>query len=380
MLQNIVERVQNNKLFIEAHIADLHFGAFNPEEQYKILKEQFLAVIQGMGILDIVSINGDIFDHKFMANSDAVMYACYFIDDLVQICAQKNATLLIVGGTFKHDADQLKLFYKYVQSYQNVDARIVEEVRFEYVKGKKILIIPELYGKGKEYYSKYLFDSGIYDAVYMHGALERCIYGLDKEDLDSVREPVFSMDDFINCAGPIISGHVHTPGCHEVYFYYCGCPYRWEFGQEEEKGFIILLHNTVTREHAVHFQPIKSFRYDTINLDDMIEGDPQVIIEYIDKLQKNGIDHIRIQLTKNSEDNLSVLKTFYRTNSNVKIDVNFKNEEVVKNIKKLDEKYKNYEYLKSASEPECKLVQYMDQCEGSAFITVDELKEILRNI
>ena len=130
----------------------------------------------------------------------------------------------------------------------------------------------------------------------------------------------------------------------------------------------------------MHFQPINSFRYDTINLDDMIEGDPQVIIEYIDKLQKNGIDHIRIQLTKNSEDNLSVLKTFYRTNSNVKIDVNFKNEEVVKNIKKLDEKYKNYEYLKSASEPECKLVQYMDQCEGSAFITVDELKEILRNI
>ena len=28
---------------IEVHIADIHFGAFDPSEQYKILKEQFIS-------------------------------------------------------------------------------------------------------------------------------------------------------------------------------------------------------------------------------------------------------------------------------------------------------------------------------------------------
>ena len=29
-------------LFVESIISDLHFGAYDPNEQYKILKEQFL--------------------------------------------------------------------------------------------------------------------------------------------------------------------------------------------------------------------------------------------------------------------------------------------------------------------------------------------------
>lgn len=379
MLQ-IVDRVKINRLFVEAHISDLHFGAMNPLLQYNILKEQFLSALMEMNVLDIVSINGDIFDHKFMANSDAIMYACYFINDLVAVCRQKGATLLIVGGTYDHDSDQLKLFYNYVSNTSGVDVRIVEEVRFEYIKGKKILVIPELYAKGKEYYSKFLFNSGIYDAVYMHGTLVKTIYGAETPNLDSPRDPVFCIDDFINCAGPIIAGHNHTPGCHHMYFYYCGCPYRWQFGQEEEKGFIILLHNTDTREHMVHFEPIKSFRYDTINLDDMIDGDPKFIIEYLTNLQKNGIDNIRVKFTKNSEENINLLKSFYRTNGSIKIDADFKNDKVVADIKNLSKEYEQYDYILQAGAPESKLAEYINQKEGYVFITSDDLKELLASL
>lgn len=380
MLQQIAERVKISKLFVEAHIADIHFGVTKALEQYKILKEQFLDVLDKMETLDIVSIDGDLFEHKFMANSDAVMYACYFVEALVNICRRKNATLIIIGGTFDHDADQLKLFYKYAAIDSGVDVRIVEEVRFEYIKGKKILIIPELYGKGKEYYEKFLYHSGLYNAVYMHGTYVNSIHGKNEPDLDAQREPVFCMEHFINCCGPIMSGHVHTPKCFNIHFHYLGTPLRYKFGEEEEKGFSILLHNIDTLEYYVHFQPIQSFRYDTINLDDMLQGDPRLIIEYINQLQASGIDHIRVQFTNNVEDSINIVKNYYRSSGTVKIDSDFKNEKVLREIKDLDKKYESYGYLHSPGEPENKLSEYINQCEGSVFITADELKELLQDL
>ena len=201
----------NDGMFVEAHIADIHFGAMNPNLQYNILKDQFINKLIKMPILDIVSINGDVFDHKFMASSDAITVAQYFIKDLIAVCAMKHATLIIIGGTFSHDADQIKLFYPLAEQAKNVcDIRIVEECRYEYVKGKRILCIPELYGKGKQFYRELMYGNGLYDSCYMHGTYAGSIYGKELPDLDSQREPVFCMNDFGYCLGPIISGHVHN--------------------------------------------------------------------------------------------------------------------------------------------------------------------------
>jgi hypothetical protein len=369
-----VVRRDTNNVFIEAHIADIHFGSFDPAKQFIILKEQFLDYIEQLPILDIVSINGDIFDHKFMANSDAVMYACNFIELLINICKEKNATLIIIAGTALHDADQLKLFYHYLG--RGTDIRIVERVQFEYIKGKSILIIPELYNMGSAYYNQFL-NSGYYDACYMHGAYKGAIFGKDEPDLDSTREPVFGMKNFMYCKGPVISGHVHTPGCFDKHFYYCGSPYRWRFGEEEEKGFIILLHNTETMQYYTHFEPIKSFRYDTVNLDSMLSADPQQVIEYIKHKKAEGIDNIRVQFTHNEEEKLAIIKAYFRNYPGVKIDANFKNEAVVEETTKLNDQYQQYGFIfdKSATPFEI-LAKYINMQEGNAFITSDELISI----
>ena len=102
-------------IFNSIHIADLHFAAFNPKDQYRILKEQFLDVIAQYPSIQLISVNGDIFDHKLMANSDGIYYASLFINDLVKIAYLKQATLLLIHGTYSHDADQLKIFYHYMQ-------------------------------------------------------------------------------------------------------------------------------------------------------------------------------------------------------------------------------------------------------------------------
>ena len=58
-----------------------------------------------------------------------------------------------------------------------LDLRIVENIRFEYIKGMKILCIPELYGLDEDIYRQFLFFSGLYDMCFMHGTIKGAIYG-----------------------------------------------------------------------------------------------------------------------------------------------------------------------------------------------------------
>ena len=73
--------MKDSNLFIEAHISDIHFGVIQPEITYKILSEQFTKTVAMIDDLDLVSINGDLFHHKFMGNSDAIFYALKFVDE-----------------------------------------------------------------------------------------------------------------------------------------------------------------------------------------------------------------------------------------------------------------------------------------------------------
>lgn len=370
-MKQVIEFTNLKETFVEAHIADLHFGTIEPATEYKILNEQFLNYLEKMNVLDIVSINGDIFDHKFMANSDAVIYAISFVQRLINICKAKDATLILISGTASHDADQLKIFVPFIN--QGCDLRIVNQVQFLFIKGKKILCIPEMYNMGEAYYNTFLVRSGLYDACYMHGTFKGSIYGKDKRDLNSNREPVFDIEDFGNCKGPIISGHVHIRGTFKEDFHYSGSPLRYKFGEEEEKGFFILIHNIKERKYLLHFEPITSFRYDTINLDYMIDQDPKTIIDYLRKLSSEGIDYLRIIITKNNPRTVELLKNFYRNKNNVKIETDFEQQRIKQELNTINKDYMKYNYLfdKNLS-PEQKLIQYINQEEGNDFWTVDK--------
>lgn len=376
----------NNRLdfFIEAHISDIHFGAMNPQKQYNILTDQFINRLYKLPILDIVSIDGDIFHHKFMANAESISLACHFVSDLIELCGNKNATLLIISGTYSHDADQIKIFYPLAQQARErgIDFRIIEEARFEYIKGKRILCIPELYGKTEMYYRNLLFNSGIYDSCYMHGTYAGAIYGKDVPTLNSTREPVFCMPDFAMCAGPIISGHVHHPGCFNKHFYYCGSPYRWQFGEEEDKGFIILLQDLRTHTYAVQYQPIISDKYITINLDSMLSGNPKDAVAYITKvMNEENIKYLRIQFTKDNPENLNIIQTYYRNSDRVRIDSKLHSDNVIQDMQEVEKRYGKYDYLFDKNiTPENKLVKYINDSEGSIYITYNDLIDILKNL
>lgn len=361
----------------EVHIADLHFGAFDPRKQYEILKEQFLNKIAMIPKLDIIVVDGDIFDHKVMSNSDASMYACIFINDLVEITRVHNATLVLLHGTYSHDFDQLKLFYHYIDD-KTVDVRIITEIKFEMIKGARILCIPELYGVDESVYSDFFFNSGWYDAAFIHGTFKGSVYG---DNVGNGR--LLTPNDFIYCKGVAISGHVHKSGCFNGFYYYCGCPYRWKFGEEEDKGFLLLSHDLDTQIHYVQFEKIESFRYDTIFLDQLVSEDPKKIIDYINKLKnEQGIDYIKVRFRVPIPGyNKTIINNYYRNNGSVFVE--FMNLEEIEKEKQENQIKQNsqYSYLtdKSISDFE-RFVRYVNDSEGYEFITVQQLSELLNEI
>lgn len=356
---------------IESHIADIHFAAFEPKAQYQILEEQYLSYIDSLPRLDVISVDGDLFDHKVMSNSEAARCATLFVGDLVNICRKKNATLILLAGTYQHDADQLKLFYHYM-SDPTVDVRVVTTIQFEYIKGAKILCIPELYGIPESIYVDYLYQSGLYDGVYMHGTIKEAIYG---DNVGNGR--LFTMDDFCKCRGPIISGHVHKPGCFGGYFYYTGTPYRYKFGEEEDKGFYTVIRDLDSGYHYVDFHPIQSFRYDTIDVDTIISTDPKVIIDYINKLQISGVDHIKVRFHVPIDGSIrTVINNYYRNNPYTSVE--FEDNAEIRREQEIANNNEEYGFLLNPKYTEYeKFVMYCNKREGYEFITVDKLKEVL---
>lgn len=370
------ENIKNKPYVTEIHIADIHFGSIDPSKQFNILKDQFLDKISIIDF-DILSIDGDIFDKKFMANSDAVFYALEFVRLCTILCVQKRATMIIISGTESHDAGQLKLFYGY-KDQQDLDIRIVERAQFEYVQGLKILCIPEEYGKGEEYYRAVLDE--IYDTAFVHGTVVGSVYGASKENLDSSKYPVFSIESFDGCKGPIICGHVHKAMCLNGYIYYCSNPIRYKFGEEEEKGFDIVLHDLHTNSHLLSFIPIQSFRYDTIDIKTLNTTDPNIIIQYLDKLLAQGIDNIRIDFSELNEPTIQkIIEQYYLNNPNVSIKRYIeKNMPQVNTTADIEAKYSDLDFLLDPSlDSYTKFVHFINHNMGKQFITVDKLKSVL---
>ena len=383
-LSNInLEYTTKRGISMQAHISDLHFGKIDPKVEFNILKEQFIDRIKDLP-LDCISIDGDFFDRLFMSNTDTTLYANLFFKELYNVCKNNakrgiHTVLILILGTKNHDADQLRLFYPYLED-KEVDLRIVETIQFQYINGCRVLCIPELYNVTDDEYSKVLYESGSYDMVFMHGSIEGAIY-----DNKMGESKIFSPSDFSCCMGPVVAGHVHTGPAVHGFCYYNGSPIRWNFGEEETKGFQLVLYDMDTRYYYIHKEPVHSFRYDTISIDDIIMTDPQKVISYINDLrEKEGIDYIRLKCVSNydTQDVLNIIKEYYRTDKTVKFKFD---KEMSPDEKSFDqqtvEMYDKYSYLfdKSMSTYEI-FARFINDNQSDIIITADDIIDALKEI
>ena len=362
---------------IEIHTADIHFGVMDPKVQYDLITKGITDKIRDIQF-DLFCINGDLFEHKFMSNSDVVLYASLFIKDIVELCKKNNAAFILLHGTPSHDANQLKLFYHYL-SEPGLEMYIIETASFVETHGKRILCLPEERNKGTYYYRKVLEYSGHYDSVCMHGNLKGAIIGCESADLnDKDKAPTFDIDSFEFCKGPIISGHVHVSGCFQQHMYYSGSPLRWKFGEEQAKGFLIVIHDLDSSFYTVQFEHVESFVYNTINLDDMVDYDPKRIIEYLSNLKATGVDYVKVRFTK-SGSAIAPIKAYYRLNNEVIIDASdVQFQETVKKNQETIEKYAEYSFITDENAtPNDIIVKYINHEKGCEYISVDELIKML---
>lgn len=361
-------------------IADIHFGAIDPLYMYNNLQEQFIKPITGLDF-DILCICGDLFDSRFMSNNPIISYALSFIDNLVNVCRSKQATLILLEGTASHDNGQLKLFYHYLED-PSVDVRIIEKIDFLPIKGMKVLCIPEKYGLPEDFYKQILFNSGAYDLCFLHGTFRGSFHGTEIATLNATKAPIFSMASFCNCMGPILMGHYHVSSCYENYAYYNGSAFRWHFGEEQEKGFLVTLYDDQSRYHYTELVSIKSHKYITININDILTNDPKSIIEYIKNYkEQNGIDYIRVQFN-NANDNINIVRNYFRNNTSVTL---HELDRKSKQLEQIDinnlEQQQQYSYIIDPQMTDYqKFVMYINQQEGKEFITVDELINLLEGL
>ena len=251
---------------------------------------------------------------------------------------------------------------------------MVTNIQFIEAKGARILCIPELYGVDESVYQKFLFRSGYYDEAFVHGTIKGAVYG---DNVGNGR--LFNIHDFKYCDGPIISGHVHTPGCFNGYYYYCGCPYRWRFGEEEAKGYLVLLHDLNTQYHYMWFNEINSFRYDTIYVDELQSSDPKVIIDWINNVKvTQGIDFIKVKFrVPVSGADKTIITNHYRNSANTFVEfMDIKEEVQAKKEQEMQQTEFGFLADEKLSDLD-KFVMYVNQMEKSQFITVDQLKSIL---
>ena len=364
-------------ILITTHIADLHFSAMDPQRQYNILLSQFINKINLMPRLDLICINGDLFDHKISLSSDATYYASMFVAQLVELAKSHNATLIILQGTLSHDANQLKIYYHYMQR-TDVDVRIVTTIRFEVVKGFRILCIPELYNIPEEYYQQILFGSDFYDLCILHGTIKGSVY-----DDNTGNGRLFTIEDFLNCNGPIIAGHIHKADVFYKHFYYCGSPYRWRFDDDCSKGFILMAYNKATRQYYLDYEEIESDVYKTITLDELVHNNPLETIEYIRHLKESqGINYIKVKFNSmlSTSDRMTINNGF-RNDKTVYLDFYSQEKDIAKKAEEqVKESNKQVGFLLNSDlTDEQKFVMWVNYLkQDERFFTVEELEELLR--
>ena len=366
--------LMNRGLLIGANIADIHFGAYEPREQYETLKEQFINFLYTIPRLDYIAICGDLFHKKVMGNSDVLYYASLFVEDVVQLSRIRKSTVVIIHGTMSHDSQMIKIFYHYLND-PDLDIKITDSLSFINVKGARALCIPELYDVDESVYDEYLHRSGYYDIAFMHGTFKGAVYG---DNVGNGR--LFNIHDFDMCTGMIMSGHVHTSGCFNGYFYYCGSPYRWQFGEPEEKGFIMSILDLDSNRHCIDFIPIKCNSYITLDINDNMVKQPKEMIEYINgyKVSSNA-DYLKVKFNTpiNGSDKM-VIDSYYRNNPNVFVEfLNFMEEKRIQQEQAgiVEDQY-NFILDPNLTDYE-KFVRYVNLKEGNDFISVDKLMELL---
>ena len=340
-------------------ISDIHIGSKNIENLYEEYKKIFIENLKKDNV-DFVIICGDYFDHKLFLNEKDSAYAYAMMVDIIE-ATTKDTKIRLVYGTESHECNQYEIISKLSTIY-NRDIKVIKYVTDEFLyQDLHILYLPEEHLHNKdEYYSKYFENDKTYDYIFGHGvireAMKEAATQIETQSKKRKTVPVFSTAELRRiCKGETYFGHYHV-NCDMDDVFYVGSFSRWQFGEEEAKGFYKITCDTTKNKYKHKFientmAPVYktiSFGYDNKVFES--HDDMEKSLNRIDDIFKDNIlDHVRFvfNIPSDYEDPeflILYLKERYKFNNNVKLEItngyiDMKRKQQKEEVKKENDKY-----------------------------------------
>lgn len=261
-------------------LADIHIGAIKDNAYVYNVMQEIIDREIGNDKCDALIILGDYFDKLFKANEQDTALAINIMSYIVRRCKPYHTKIRIVYGTEGHEMGQYKLFNYHLTS-RGIDMQVIETATEEELfPGVNVLYLPEEYIKSKgEFYKDTLFSGKHYDYIFGHGMIvegvpESMTYGGRNEKVKHV--PWFSVRDFSQSGAQVYFGHYHQHVVVNDHVQYVGSLFRYKFGEEIPKGYVVINDGKSEFVENVH-----AYKYHTVTFD----SDDQVF-ESADKLVK----------------------------------------------------------------------------------------------
>lgn len=306
-------------------IGDLHFGIKDTPRLYSELK-QFKDFVEAEDI-QLMVFNGDYFDKKLSIGDVESFYAFMFFKEVIDICKKKKIILRMIQGTRSHDLNQLQAFKAYEDDI-NIDFKIIETVTEENILGMNILFIPEEYPENSEdYYKDYKtrkyhcgFAHGTFDFVAQPGVIENANRSTHSAPVLFWKEWKEAFEN-----GFVSVGHIHGRNTYGNKIFYPGSFTRWNYGERSDKGFTYFEYNLEDSTYNVKYiDNTLAPKFDVVSVSDLGFDFSTVTIEVLrESLDKvvDGTDNLRIDLGGLSDENIKILKEYYKDNKKVKVEV-----------------------------------------------------------
>ncbi len=313
-------------------IADIHWGAMDPDEMYDNL-QYFLDFIRMKGDIDLVVICGDYFDYRLTLNSKAALKSLRWFDELYNTCKENGVKRLrAVKGTKEHDNDQWEAIHpKETGEFFRKFYTCTSE---ETLPNLKCIYCPDETVNLKEYEELYLKEMmTLHDIGFFHGNFDTQLpkMVIDQNLEANIPSIIYFKDHWSKVInGPLVSGHWHVFTDLDPLIY-IGSYDRWSFGEEEDKGFLFIQYDT--NDHSYYWKHIENpfaRKFDTIIIDNTLCVTPDDfanLTQDIQELKKSDPEmKIRViyQITVENDEasvNFSEFRNIVSSMRNVKVDI-----------------------------------------------------------
>ena len=313
-------------------IADIHWGAMDPDEMYDNL-QYFLDFIRMKGDIDLVVICGDYFDYRLTLNSKAALKSLRWFDELYNTCKENGVKKLrAIKGTKEHDNDQWEAIHpretgEFFKKFYTCTSE-------ETLPGLKCIYCPDETINLKEYEELYLKEMMTrHDIGFFHGNFDTQLPKMiiDQNLEANIPSIIYFKDHWSKVIdGPLVSGHWHVFTDLDPLIY-IGSYDRWAFGEEDDKGFLFIQYDT--NDHSYYWKHIENpfaRKYNTIIVDNTLCVTPDDfanLTQDIQELKKSDPEmKIRViyQITVENDEasvNFSEFRNIVSSMRNVKVDI-----------------------------------------------------------